>query len=150
MILRLQVWEPPGFENLGTGEYSGVTYEDIINSSLDSYNVAQYSYTNATAAARAEAAIKDGWANPGAVGPSWEGTFTIPLCDISAAVNSDYWGKQYILQPYDQESRPVWCGPICSGSVQQTQAFIQAANMVGFESPRHLCPGDTPQSDIWW
>ena len=144
------VASPPGADQLGQGKYPGVNITDIINASLDAYNVAGYTYTNATAAARAESALKDGWADPSTVGPSWEGTFTIPVCDVGAAVNSDYWGKQYILQDYGHDSRPLWCGPICSGSIQQTQAFISAANMNNFESPTHLCPDDTPDNEQWW
>lgn len=130
---------PPGMDQLGQGEYSSVTVADVINSSLDAYAVAGYDYTTETAASRARSAIEDGWRNPGAQGPSWEGTFTIPVCDVGAAVGANYFNREYILQPYGHESRPNWCGPVCGGSEDQTKAFIEAAHMTGFESPTHLC-----------
>ena len=144
-----RVTSPPGADRLGQDDYLLVHITDIINSSLDAYNVAGYSYTNATAAARAESALKEGWANPGKVGPAWEGTFTIPVCDVGAAVGSNYEGKQYILQDYGHDSRPMWCGPVCSGDLQRTKDFIHAANMDNFESSRHLCD-DTPDDQKWW
>jgi hypothetical protein len=84
-------------------------------------------------------AITNAWANPGAEGAAWEGIFTIPVCDVGSAVYANYLYKQYILQPYGQNSRPVWCGPICNGDNQTTYDFIKAANMQGFQSPKHLC-----------
>ncbi|KAI2792241.1 hypothetical protein POX_b02278 [Penicillium oxalicum] len=133
---------PPGADRLGSNEYSGVTIEDVIKSSWDAWNVAGYNYNADTARQRAESAIKDGWAVPGAHGAAWEGIFTIPVCDVGAAVDSDWQDKQYILQNYGHDSRPVWCGPICGGDIQKTRDFIKAANMEGFQSPKHLCDVD--------
>ncbi|KAI9799090.1 MAG: hypothetical protein M1833_004284 [Piccolia ochrophora] len=130
---------PPGSDALGQGEYVGISVADVIISSLDSYNVAGYTYDASTASSRAQSALKDGWANPGAQGPSWEGTFTIPVCDVGSAVGADYFHKEFILQDYGHESRPVWCGPICDGDLQKTKDFIHAANMDNFKSPKHLC-----------
>ena len=136
---------PPGSDQLGQGEYVGVTIQDVINSSLDSYNVAGYNYTADTAAQRAQSALESQWANPGAQGPSWEGTFTIPVCDISSIIGANLYDGQFILQDYGHDSRPVWCGPICSNSADQTKAFIAAAQMTNFQSPKHLCPhGSAP------
>ena len=136
------VAQPPGMDQLGQGDYASLNVSDVINSSLDAYNVAGYNYTSATAASRAQSAIQDQWRNPGAQGPSWEGTFTIPVCDIGSTIGANYFDGQYILQPYGHDSRPVWCGPICSGSLDQTKAFITAAQMTNFQSPKHLCPND--------
>ncbi|KAG4440634.1 hypothetical protein IFR05_003893 [Cadophora sp. M221] len=138
---------PPGADQLGQGDWSGITVQltspkDVINSSLDSYNVAGYNYDSSTAASRAQSALSDGWRNPGAQGPSWEGTFTIPVCNVGSAINSDYFDKEWILQDYGHDSRPVWCGPVCNGDLTTTQNFIKAANMEGFRSPKHLCPSD--------
>lgn len=136
---------PPGADQLGLGDYSGVTVQDVINSSLDSYNVAGYSYNADTAAQRAKSALQDQWANPGSQGPSWEGTFTIPVCDVGAAVEAGFPNGEFILQEYGHDSRPVWCGPICGKSADQTKAFIAAAQMDDFQSPKHLCPdGSAP------
>ncbi|KAJ5143048.1 uncharacterized protein N7515_001835 [Penicillium bovifimosum] len=133
---------PPGLDSLGQNEYSGVSREDIINSSLDAWEVAGYNYDSDTAASRAEDAIGNAWASPGSKGASWEGIFTIPVCDVGSAVDADYQDKEYILQPYGHDARPVWCGPICEGDQDKTQSFIKAANMDGFQSPKHLCSSD--------
>ncbi|KAL8867949.1 MAG: hypothetical protein Q9174_005324 [Haloplaca sp. 1 TL-2023] len=94
---------PPGAEQLGGPNYPGVTIQDIINSSLDSYNVARYSYNTDTAKSRAQNALTDGWENPGSKGASWEGVFTIPVCDVGWATGADLQGKEFILQPYGHE-----------------------------------------------
>jgi hypothetical protein len=138
------VASPPGLSQLQQNEFSNIhlNVSHIINSSLDAFNVAGYNYTTATAQARTEDAITKGWAVPGAYGAAWEGIFTIPVCDVSAAIGSNINLKQFILQPYGHDSRPVWCGPICSGDAEKTKAFIDAANMGGFESPKRLCGQD--------
>ncbi|KAJ5734633.1 hypothetical protein N7533_013036 [Penicillium manginii] len=127
------VASPPGLSQLQQNEFSNIhlNVSHIINSSLDAFNVAGYNYTTATAQARTEDAITKGWAVPGAYGAAWEGIFTIPVCDVSAAIGSNINLKQFILQPYGHDSRPVWCGPICSGDAEKTKAFIDAANMGG-------------------
>ncbi|KAI2628536.1 hypothetical protein GGR54DRAFT_636255 [Hypoxylon sp. NC1633] len=133
---------PPGADKLGQGDYAGVSVSDVINSSLDSYNVAEYNYDASKAADRVHEALQGGWRNPGAQGPSWEGTFTIPVCDVSGAISQDWKDKQYILEEYDDDARPVWCGPICSNDWDKTSRFINAANMGNFKSPKHLCSID--------
>ncbi|KAK3167388.1 hypothetical protein OEA41_010515 [Lepraria neglecta] len=105
-------------QGIGSGDYAGVTVQDVINSSLDAYNVAGYHYDNSTAYNRVQSALQGQWRNPDTQGPSWEGTFTIPVCDVSSAINSNYQGKQYILQPHNYDnSRPMWCGPVCDGDL---------------------------------
>jgi hypothetical protein len=133
------VASPPGADQLGQGAYSGVSVQDIIESSLDAYNVAGYNYDADTRAARAEDAIANAWASPGSKGAAWEGIFTVPVCDVGSAVDADYEYKQYILQPYGHDSRPIWCGPVCKGDLQTTKDFIHAANMDGFKSPKQMC-----------
>ena len=93
------VTNPPGATQLGQGEYTGISvdvsdclspqadasqdvclfFQDIINSSLDAYNVAEYNYTAAMVQERALETIKSGLANPAAEGPAWEGIFTVPV-----------------------------------------------------------------------
>ncbi|KAL8888991.1 MAG: hypothetical protein Q9215_003650 [Flavoplaca cf. flavocitrina] len=136
--------KPLGWDKLGKGDYAGVTIADVINSSLDSYAAARYAYGPETAVARAQDALQNGWGNPGAAGASWEGTFTIPVCDVGWAVTGDIPDKNYILQPTGKDYRPHWCGPICSGDVQQTRDWIGATNMANFQSPRFACPNEPP------
>ncbi|KAL8672116.1 MAG: hypothetical protein Q9168_003422 [Polycauliona sp. 1 TL-2023] len=130
---------PLGWDKLGQGDYAGVTIADVINSSLDSYAAARYAYGPDTAVARAKDALQSGWGNPGAAGASWEGTFTIPVCDVGWAVEGAIADKEYILQPVGKDYRPHWCGPVCSGDVQQTRDWIGATNMANFQSPRFVC-----------
>ena len=114
--------------------------QDGILSSLSAYEVASYDYENITAYNKVNSALEGQWANPGAQGPSWEGTFTIPVCDVSTAIEADYQDKQYILQPYNGDnSRPIWCGRMCGVNSTTTQAFIAAAQMTNFDSPKQAC-----------
>ncbi|KAL9128843.1 MAG: hypothetical protein Q9217_002569 [Psora testacea] len=133
---------PPGADQLGKGPYAAVTVQDLINSSLDAYIVAGYNYNTDTATQRVETALKEQWGNPGAQGPSWEGTFTIPVCNVSAMIDADVFGKRYILEQYSHDNRPYWCGPICNGDLETTKAFIHAANMDNFQSPKQECRKD--------
>ncbi len=73
--------------------------QDVILSSTSAYEVAGYDYDNITAYNGLKSALEGQWANPGAQVPSWEGTFTVPVCDVSTAIEADYQDKQYILQP---------------------------------------------------
>jgi hypothetical protein len=108
-------------------------------------------------------AIKDGWANPYTEGAAWEGTFTVPVrscpslrslasltvhfiqvCDVSWVTQQQYLRqKQFILQPYASNSRPKWCGPVCTGSHDVTTAFLAAAHMDSFKNPTQGCDADT-------
>jgi hypothetical protein len=77
-----------------------------------------------------------------ASGAAWEGIFSIPVCNVSQAADQNYSDKQYILQDYGHDSRPVWCGPICDNDLEKTKLFINATLMEGFQSPRHLYSSD--------
>ncbi|KAI5457856.1 hypothetical protein BGZ63DRAFT_433443 [Mariannaea sp. PMI_226] len=145
------VTQPPGMDMLGSGDYANITLQNVISSSVDSYNVAMFNYSSSTALSRVEDAITNGWANPFAIGAAWEGTFTIPVCDIGWAVNNGNPGfdnADKILQPYGGNSRPMWCGPICKNDHTVTQAFINAAHMDEFQSPKYQCP--TTQNMKTW
>jgi len=72
------VRHPHGMFELGKGDYSA------IKSSLQAYEVAAYNYTPKFALDRAKSAMGRN-INPLKEGPSWEGTFTIPVCNISQA-----------------------------------------------------------------
>ena len=122
------------------GNFSSITVADVISSSLDSYEAANYDYTPEMRQSRALSAIRDGWGNPLERGPSWEGIFTIPVCDVSSAVFRDMNPKNEILVPYGKKSAPAWCPrphhllssanvDVCSGSRDQTRAFFKAAHL---------------------
>ncbi|KAI9800992.1 MAG: hypothetical protein M1825_003526 [Sarcosagium campestre] len=140
--------EPPGFSELGKGDYEGIKGEDIIKSSLDAYKVARYEYTADMYQRRTEDALNNGTLAPSEVGPSWEGTFTIPVCDISPVVqdtDTDFPKRDVILQPWGANMVPQWCRPVCAGpdgkvSKDATVEFLKAAQMDNFISFQMYCP----------
>ena len=95
---------------------------------------------------RTEDLLKDGFLSPSDAGPSWEGIFTVPVCDISGAIPQKNWPKKkVILQPFGKGKIPQWCRPVCTNSSGQTDAaltlqFLDAAKMTNFKSPTHYCP----------
>ncbi|CAL5865852.1 uncharacterized protein PFLUO_LOCUS58 [Penicillium psychrofluorescens] len=104
---------------------------DAINSSVKSYEAAGNNYNPHTFASRMGKLFASG-SNAFKDGASMEGLWTIPVCDISATVNNyPYAQKEYILQPYGYENRPVWCGPICGGNKNTTAEFYKKANFKG-------------------
>lgn len=141
------VRHPHGMFELGKGDYSAIHITDVIKSSLQAYEVAAYNYTPKFALDRAKSAMGRN-INPLKEGPSWEGTFTIPVCNISQAANSNLeddpkcYERSKILKPYTttrHEQRPWCCGPICDGDLIKTKYWIEAANMHGFKSFHHKC-----------
>jgi hypothetical protein len=115
---------PFGADELGKGAYRYVRIADVIKASVDAYDVAGYEYTNPTAQARVEDALTKGWANPGAQGPSWEGTFTIPVCDVGDSFERS--DTDTYKGGYD------WRQGICSGDKDETKKFMKAANREGW------------------
>ena len=85
------------------------------------YEEAGYNYTARVALARVEDALANGWANPGAQGSSWEGTFTIPVYDVGDSLEKD--DQHTYRQTYDWRK-----DDICLGAKCQTKMFMQAAN----------------------
>ena len=109
-------------------------------SSLGAYEIAGYDYDDMIAYSRVKSSLEGQWANSSAQGPRWEGISTISACNVSTAINEYYQDKQYILQPRNgNNSRLVWCGPICGGNLTTAQAFIAAAQMTDFDSPKQAC-----------
>lgn len=53
-------------------------------------------------------------------GPSWEGIFTIPVCDVGDSFKRSY--EDTYKKGYD------WRQGICSGDKDQTKRFMKAAN----------------------
>lgn len=96
-------------------------------------------------------ALEQGWANPGALGPAWEGIWDIPVCDVGDAVKNKIPDAEWILMNYGKGSRPHWCGNICSNDEQKTKDFIHAAQMDNFKSPKHYCPSTSlaPMGRVW-
>ncbi|KAI9840146.1 MAG: hypothetical protein M1838_004199, partial [Thelocarpon superellum] len=73
------------------------------------------------------------------------------VCDVGGAAIAGIPDAQYILMPYNGwESRPHYCGAICSNDVAKTKRFVTAANMDNFKSPTRYCPKDSSQSWMNW
>jgi hypothetical protein len=132
----------PGSPQLGQGTYANISLADAIQSSVKAYQYSGFEYTVDVFNQRMANAIQNGSDNPLQNAAATEGVFTIPVCNISQAINNNYQNRQYILQDYGHESRPNWCGPICNNDLNTTKAFISAANMVNFKSPYHMCSQD--------
>ena len=132
---------PPGIDRFGEGDYKGLRVEDVINSSLDSWLIAGYNYTEKTANDQTLEALRQGIKKPSSLAsPAWQGTFTIPVCDVSSAAKANIRDASDILMEFNgRESRPKWCGPVCSNNQAVTDAFIRAAQMENFKSPSEPC-----------
>ncbi|KAJ5624508.1 hypothetical protein N7510_000817 [Penicillium lagena] len=132
----------------GTGNfYTWLNPYNAVISSVKSWQVAGNNYTTQTWEERMKGIISGGH-NPLFDGNAIEGLWTIPVCNISAAVDQNYPGKSNILQPYGSRS-VEWCGPICDNDDDTTLEFFKAANMVfdGFEKSDYpfvqSCPDHT-------
>ena len=153
-----KVQHPHGMWKLGSADYdySGVQVTDIIKSSLQSFETFEYTPRSPKDAMdRARILLEDDM-NPLKTGPSFEGVFTIPVCNLSQAANTDdedptYYMRQYMLTPYstdDKEERQWWCGPVCDGDINRTRRFIEAANMHSFDSFHYNCEhGHGPETE---
>jgi hypothetical protein len=59
---------------------------------------------------------------------------------VSAVVPRAWHKKDTIHQPYGKKKIISLCGPVCSQSQNETDTFIQSANMRNFKSIKHYCP----------
>ncbi|QVM05918.1 hypothetical protein D8B26_000625 [Coccidioides posadasii str. Silveira] len=135
-------WTAPpwGGDRLGAGAFEGITPQDVIRSSIKSHRAGGYDYSAETFSSRMTEAYKNG-NNPFSEGPSMEGIWTIPVCDVSAAIENDYCpNKQYILQPFGSDKRQVWCCPICEGDMQKSLIFMDRAHLSDTDDPVYGCP----------
>ncbi|KAI9804196.1 MAG: hypothetical protein M1825_001598 [Sarcosagium campestre] len=136
---------PPGLTDLNA---EGITIQDIIGASVDAYKIAGLDYSPDMHLNRTQQALSDASIAPNVGGPSWEGTFTIPVCDITPILNIDgknFPKKDVILQPYGAKKVPQWCAPICAGpngsaDFETTQRWVEAAQMKNFQSFQAYCP----------
>ena len=130
---------PHGMDKLGKGDYSLITYKDVILSSLAAWDVAGLDYTEDTGLKRVKDAIETG--DGKSFGPSWEGIFNIPVCNVeNVPWVGDFDHKDEVLTPYGEEEEPRWCGPICSIDQVETDKFLISANMENFDdNPKDHC-----------
>lgn len=132
---------PPGASEFGKGAYQDINPQVIINSSINAFFAAGgNNYTSTFAVDRAQSALDEGWADPLSAGLHWEGIFTIPVCDVSGVIPQQKWRKKNdIQQPYGKYKMLQFCGPVCGQSQNETDSFIQSANMRDFGSITHYC-----------
>jgi hypothetical protein len=104
---------PLGWNKLDAGwveQGYKLSLTDVFEASIAAYQAAGLNYDSRTAVERAMAAVRDGWANPWDKGTSWEGTFTIPICNTGDV--------SYNMQ-LGQRIMPCNCG----GDGSQVEAF---------------------------
>ena len=148
---------PPGFPQLGTGDYTNITVQDVISSSLDAYLVGGNNYTYDQYLARTQSSVATGFLNASTAGPSLEGTFSIPVCNISGVIPvpaKNFAKKSVVLQPWGGGMIPTWCNPICTlpnGTLsrQLTLDWVAAAQMTNFDSFTTYCPGNQGDWTGW-
>ncbi|KAI9893716.1 MAG: hypothetical protein M1814_005932 [Vezdaea aestivalis] len=149
---------PPGAADLGSGNYANVSIQDIINSSLDAHEVAGLNYTWETFLSRTANQLKEGSFDPTHLGPSWEGLFSIPVCDVGPIVNMtdrNFNKKGVVLTPYGANQVPQWCKPMCANSTghldrQTSIDFLNATKMLGFDSFTAYCPQTSMAWPHWY
>lgn len=72
---------------------------------------------------------------PGSEGAAWEGIFTVPMCDVGAAVDADYQLKEYILQPYGQIAGLAGAVLFVVGICRRRGMLLMWLIWVGFRFP---------------
>ena len=123
---------PPGADKLGQGFYTNITIQDAMLSSLDLFaQDPSYTYVNSSQSldsVKSQLYAANWTATRGAL--NLTGTFTMPVCDISSAINADPNDQKGALDEYfpveTTPGTPVGfplCGAVCGGNAQSTQAF---------------------------
>ena len=133
---------PHGMDQLGKGDYTSVSAKDVILSALASSKAAGLDYAKDKqnkAFERVAQAVKDGKTD--LFGPSWEGIFNIPVCDIGMVPYvGDFPDKGRVLTPYGPDEEPKWCAAVCNIDQGETDKFLKAANMENFDdNPKDHC-----------
>ncbi|KAB5513128.1 hypothetical protein GE09DRAFT_1295358 [Coniochaeta sp. 2T2.1] len=124
--------KPYGLDVLMNETY-GISGVDITKSSAKAYRLAGFNFTEDDAwSALSNAMSSPNSTSPFLEGPGWTGTFTLPVCDIgiqnwTTAFGDTSAGRFGML--------PCCCGPNCT----ETAAFVEAANMKGFQTLLRGC-----------
>ncbi|KAF4463500.1 hypothetical protein FALBO_9665 [Fusarium albosuccineum] len=121
---------PTGWDKLAAGwveEGYQLSLTDIFESSIAAYQAHRFDYDGKNAVQRAREAVTEGWANPWERGTSWEGTFTIPICDTGDV--------SYNVQLGDR-IMPCGCG---GGTGSEVDAWKSAAKFDGYQTYDHEC-----------
>lgn len=84
--------------------------------------------------------MNEGWANPLTAGIEWEGIFSVPVCNIEKVVPINWKKKDTLQQRYGAMQMIQFCDSPCGLNKNETDTFIEAANMKNFKSIRKFCP----------
>jgi hypothetical protein len=117
---------PPNIDRLNNTAYN-ISIADILVSSSRAWKYAGNNYTEETARNRIIASISsNGTLTPFQDGPSWEGIWTIPVCDIG---NNIDWNTQFGDEQQGLGRLPCCCGKNC----KDTEEFVYASGFNGSE-----------------
>ncbi|KAF8866376.1 hypothetical protein BDZ45DRAFT_339061 [Acephala macrosclerotiorum] len=132
--------KPKGLDDLN-GTAFGIWGSNITEASVRAYQIAKFNYSQDIANNRIiESVSSNGNLTPFTDGPTWEGTWTIPVCHTG----NHNWNTQDGDITISYGSLPCCCGPNCN----ETATFVQAANMTGFQTLLHGCQSQLAGTDI--
>jgi hypothetical protein len=117
----------PGMQVLNGGTIR-LNASHVAEASARAWEVAAFNYTPQLAFRRLEASFSsNGELTPFQDGDRWEGTCTLPVCDVGPH-------KEWVVQ-YGGRMVPCCCGPNCT----ETRAFIGASNLNTSGNFLHMC-----------
>ena len=117
---------PPNIDRLNNTAYN-ISITDVLVSSSRAWKYAGNNYTEETAQNRIISSISsNGTLSPFQDGPSWEGIWTIPVCDIGNNVD---WNTQFGDAQQGLGRLPCCCGKKC----KDTAEFVYASGFNGSE-----------------
>lgn len=133
-VLKGYLDAPWGLSELNGSDY-GISGTDITKASARAWRQGGFNYTQSIAQNRLlEAASSGGALTPFQDGAGWEGTWTLPVCDMG----TNDWNGQF----GDSGVFPCCCGANCT----DTAAFVKAANMHGFQTLLRGCKNQLDKS----
>lgn len=123
---------PPNIDRLNNTAYN-ISIADVLVSSSRAWKYAGNNYTEETARNRIITSISsNGTLTPFQDGPSWEGIWTIPVCDIG---NNIGWNTQFGDAQQGFGRLPCCCGKNC----KDTAEFVYACGFNGSEDLLEGC-----------
>jgi hypothetical protein len=130
-ILKGRLGKPDGLDQMNDTSWD-ISGNDITKASAAAFRIGRYNYTEDMATQELRNAIaSNGALSPWEDGAGWRGTWTIPVCDLGA----NNWNTQFDNTSSRYGVLPCCCGPDC----KDTKDFVQAANMVGFQTLLYGC-----------
>ena len=131
---------PPNSDHLNNTAYN-ISITDVLVSSSRAWKYAGNNYTEETARNRIIASISsNGSLTPFRDGPSWEGIWTVPVCDIG---NNIDWITQFEGGP-NGPGLPCCCGRKC----KDTKEFVYASGLNGSGALVQGCQGQLKGTGI--